>query len=217
MSALNSLRCLLAAAIGFSSPALAAIEIVRTAPGDESSPLIVKDAETGKVVGTFWNPATGTGDFGFSSDNAPELLWSADRAYLAANMADNNARWASASLFQALENTLKPIPLPAFPPGSATAVEDVRAASQLACDQTRAVRWQHDGTLLLSVFAATRETDDKPQVEASLWADVKFTGDTARIQATLPMEPPADSTVAAAIKASLTASPPDPATKAQSQ
>ncbi len=201
---MNPLRPLLLLGLFVAAPALAALDIVRIKPDDEASAYVLKDTATGKVLGTFCDPATQKSDYGYSGDSGPgNFLWSEDRRYVAVNDPDTG-RYRYVSLFEALDQTLKPIALPAFPPGSADALEAVRAASQLASEQTRAVRWQHNGTLLLSFFAATRETDDKPQVEASLWADVTFTGDTAAIASTAATEPAADSTVAETLIASLT-------------
>jgi hypothetical protein len=172
------------------APAFAALDIVATKPGDDSSPYVLKNTATGKVLGTFWNPETEASDYGFSSGRAPEFFWSADRAYMAVNDRDNNGRWGGVSLYQVAKDTLKPVQIPELPAGSADALAAVRA-KQLAADITTAVRWQPDGTLLLRYFAASRETDTEPQVEARLWAEVKVQGGAATIVATSPVEPPA--------------------------
>jgi hypothetical protein len=172
------------------APAFAGLDIVQTRPSDDASPYVLQDTATGKVLGTFWNPETEGSDYGFSSGQAPEFFWSPDRAYVAVNDRDNNGRWGGVSLYRASHDTLTPVQIPELPAGSADALEAVRA-KQLACDITTAVRWQSNGTLLLKYFAASRETDTEPQVEASLWAAVEVRGDTARIVATSPVEPPA--------------------------
>jgi len=188
----------------FAGSASAKLDIVSTNADAQSPTYLLKDTTTGKVFGTFWDAANDSSDYGFESDNPPEFLWSADRAYLAVNPSDNQARWTTPFLYRVTADSLEPIELPALPPGSADALEAVRnGASQLAADQTTAVRWQNNGSLLMSYFAATRETDEKPQIEASLWADVTFDGDTASIAATGPTEPAVDSSVAATIAASL--------------
>jgi len=187
----------------FAGSVWASLDIVPTNADGQDPVYVLKNTTTGKVLGTFWDAAKDSSDYGFESDNTPEFLWSPDRAYLAVNPSDNQARWVTPSLFRVTADSLKPVDLPTFPPGSADALEAVRAASQLAADQTTAVRWQNGGSLLMSYFAATRQIDDdKPQVEACLWADVTFAGDTASIAATSPTEPAADSTVAATLAAS---------------
>lgn len=49
----------------------AALEIVPQKPDSDHIDLVLKDMESGKVLGTFWNRDAGTSDYGFESSKAP--------------------------------------------------------------------------------------------------------------------------------------------------
>jgi hypothetical protein len=68
-----SLHALLMISLAFpgAGPLFAALEIVPQKPDSDHIDLVLKDMESGKVLGTFWNRDADTSDYGFESSKAP--------------------------------------------------------------------------------------------------------------------------------------------------
>lgn len=169
-------------------PAPAALDIVHM---EGKSAWVVEDTESGKVLGTFWDPAEEKSDYGFSSGNSVVLFWSKDRSVVAANSRDNNGRLMEVYIYQVGKKTLHPIAVPQLTDEQAGELKEVQAGN-LAYGGTEAIRWQRDGTLLLHFFGADRVTSEtEKQKVADVWADVEVADGEAKIVGTSTVEPAA--------------------------
>lgn len=146
---------------------------------------LLKNTDTGMVLGTFWDRQNEKSDYGFESSIVPDFVWSADRSYVAVTAGASRSR--AVSLYRVTENSLKPIEVPQL---SADQAAEIDAIDDVSASGTDAVRWTPNGELLLRFWAAPRVTSDTEESkDVSVWADVEVTGDKARIVGTSTMEP----------------------------
>ncbi len=166
------------------APLHATLDIVPES-GDEAV-LVLKNTETGKVLGTFWDRENDASDYGFESSIVPDFQWSADRAYVAVTAGASRSR--AVSLYRVTGDSLKEIEVPSLTTAQSAEIDAIDAAAS----GTDAVRWQSDGTLLLKFWAEGEvHSDTETQKKAELWADVEVSGNTAKIVGTSTMEPSA--------------------------
>jgi len=164
------------------APLHATLDIVPES-GDEAV-LVLKNTETGKVLGTFWDRENDASDYGFESSIVPDFQWSADRTYVAVTAGASRSR--AVSLYRVTGDSLKEIEVPSLTTAQSAEIDAIDAAAS----GTDAVRWQSDGTLLLKFWAEGKvHSDTETQKKAELWADVEVSGNTAKIVGTSTMEP----------------------------
>jgi len=182
-------KILLTSAVVFLAIAttFATLDIVQTSPEMEEPVYVLKNTDTGKIFGTFWDRANDKSDYGFESSISPTFVWSPDRAYVAVGY--GNPRATAVCLYRVVGNSLKEVAIPAL---STEQSEPIDAIADTAATGTDIVRWQSDGTLLLRFWAAEEvKSEDQVQREPSVWADVEVNGDKASIVGTSTMEPSA--------------------------
>jgi len=173
------LLCLLA------GPAQAELDIVLSNAETEEPIYVLRNTETGKVLGTFWDRANETSDYGFESSVVPDFLWSPDRAFVA--VMGGAPRSRGVSLYQVSATSLKPIPVPELTDEQARVL---LAIPDVSAEGTDAVRWEEDGTLLLHSWAQGRVTSDTEEPKtADVWAVLEITGDSSTIVSTSSTEP----------------------------
>lgn len=153
----------------------AALDIV---PKDGAGTLyLLKNTDTGKVLGTFWDRQNEKSDYGFESSIVPDFVWSADRSYVAVTAGASRSR--AVSLYRVTGNSLKPIEVPQL---SANQASEIDAIDEVSASGTDAVRWMPNGELLLRFWAAPRVTSDTEESnQVSVWAEVEVNGDKALI------------------------------------
>lgn len=152
--------------------------------GDDPSVLVLKNTDTGKVLGTFWDRNDESSDYGFESSIMPDFQWSGDRGYVAVTAGASRNR--AVSLYRVTAKSLEAIEVPLLSSEQAAEIDAIDAAAS----GTDAVRWQPDGTLLLRFWAQgeVQSGNEEPKT-AELWADLEVSGDTAKIVGTSTMEP----------------------------
>jgi hypothetical protein len=166
-------------------PAQAELDIVLSNAETEEPIYVLRNTETGKVLGTFWDRANETSDYGFESSVVPDFLWSSDRAFVA--VMGGAPRSRGVSLYQVSATSLKPIPVPELTDEQARAL---LAIPDVSAEGTDAVRWEEDGTLLLHSWAQGRVTSDTEEPKtADVWAVLAITGDSSAIVSTSSTEP----------------------------
>jgi hypothetical protein len=166
-------------------PAHSELDIVQSNAEGQEPVYVLKNTETGKVLGTFWDRANETSDYGFESSVVPDFLWSSDRAFVA--VTGGAARSRGVFLYQASGLSLKPIPVPQLTDEQARVL---LAIPDVSAEGTDAVRWQADGTLLLHSWAQGRVTSDTEEPKtADVWAVLEITGDSSAIVSASPTEP----------------------------
>jgi hypothetical protein len=57
------------------SSAFAGLDIIETGPEGAEPVYVVADTDTGRVVGTFWDRANDSSDYGFESSIVPDFVW----------------------------------------------------------------------------------------------------------------------------------------------
>jgi hypothetical protein len=160
-------------------PAVAGLDIVK------SGVSWVVTNDSGKVIGTFWNPNDGATDFGFESSIVPDFVWSKDRDYVA--VIGGAPRSRATSLYKVAGNSLKPIEVPYLSDDQAAPLNEIINS---VADGIDGIRWQPDGTLLLRFWSAQAVTSDtEKQKEASVWADLEVNDLQAKIVGTSSAEP----------------------------
>ncbi len=177
--------------VASASSTFAGLDIIETGPEGAEPVYVVADTDTGRVVGTFWDRANDSSDYGFESSIVPSFTWSPGRDYVA--VTGGASRSSVISLYRVTSSSLKEIPFPTLDDSQAAPLTEI---SDVAAEGIEPVRWQQDGTLLVRFWADEHVTsDDQVQKRASVWADVEIDGNTARIVGTSTEEPSAPGTV----------------------
>ena len=168
----------------------AALDIVET----DGTVYVLKNTDTGKVLGTFWDRENDTSDYGFESSIVPDFKWSPDRTYVAVTAGASRSR--AVSLYRVTGNSLKEIEVPPLPAEQSAEIDAIDAAAS----GTDAVRWQPEGTLLLKYWAEGKvHSETETQKKAEIWVDVEVSGNKAKITGwslAEPSAPPASETLA---------------------
>jgi hypothetical protein len=168
-------------------PLTAELDIVKANGENEDLLYVLKNTETGKVLGTFWDRANERSDYGFDSSIVPDFFWSADRSYVA--VVAGAARSRGISLYKVAGESLHSMEVPLLTDEQASPLSSI---SDVSAEGTDAVRWQEDGTLLLRFWAQGRVTSDTEEPPAAeVWAVVEVTGDKAEIVSTSLADPSA--------------------------
>ena len=143
-----------------------------------------------QVVGTFWNPKTGGSDVKFTAGKGvkPELFWSADGRYLAAN--GGTATNGQVFLYETGGGT-------DWTPVASGGLSDEQLAplqkiGDWTASGTEALRWQADGTLLMRIWAEGSTKGNGEPPSASVWATFKMEGAKAEAVAVSAEEPAAE-------------------------
>lgn len=163
----------------------AALDIVSISPEGEEPLYVLKNIDTGTVLGTFWNRAEESSDYGFESSIVPDFLWSEHRDYVAVSGGASRSR--AVSLYRVTDESLEPIEVPQLTEEQAAPLLEI---DDVSAEGTDAVRWQADGTLLLRFWATGKVTSDtEDPKEINLWATLEI-ADTAATLASLSQEQP---------------------------
>ncbi len=163
----------------------ASLDIVPRKPGSDNIDLVLKDMDTGKLLGSFWNRDAGTSDYGFESSKAPVFYWNEDRSLVAIDY--GNPRHSAVCLYRATAKTIKAIDLPELSPEQAAPLD---AIGDRSAGGSEVAKWLPDGTLVIKYSAfgeAKQESGEAP--EAHVWATVNITGLIASITTNSSVEP----------------------------
>ena len=163
----------------------AELDIVKANGAEEDLLYVLKNTETGKVLGTFWDRSNERSDYGFDSSIVPDFFWSADRSYVAVVAGAPRSR--GVALYKVAGESLHSVEVPQLTDEQASPLSSI---PDVSAEGTDAVRWQEDGTLLLRFWAQGRVTSDTEEPPtADVWAVLEVTGDNAKIVSTSLADP----------------------------
>jgi len=183
----HSVSRILCALLLTTTASFADVDIIPTKKG--GSPVwVLKDTDSKKVIGTFWDSVKQTSDFNYEGSGSEELklVWSADRKYVAVKGGD--ARSQQTFLYLIADNKLTKVTIPEL---SGKAAVSFKKLKDIQAEGSLPVRWQADGTLLLNFWAQDRQVSDVEPKKVDVWITLQVTGTDAKIVGSTTKEPKA--------------------------